>query len=134
MNEVLKYKEGVRLNKKQRLILAIFIPIIIFFIALTIAYYASVEVVITPDYTTSVPTSPNIKPEVAEAIKLFEDAAGYPGWQPGDPAHKYHPAITHKYYTPYDWQRTWYVWLLFLAFCCTFEYKLFEDNKTINKG
>ena len=117
------------MNKNQKIILAIFVPVLLFFITLTSAYYARVEVVITPGYTTSVPTNPNIKPEVAGAIKLFEDAAGYPGWQPGDPAHKYYPTITNKYYNPYDWQKTWYVWILFLVFCCFFEYKLFEDKK-----
>ena len=124
-------KERLRMNKKQRVILALFVPVLLFFVTLTIAYYASVEVVITPGYTTSVPTSLNMKPEVAKAIKLFEDAAGNPDWQPGDPLYTHHPAVTNKYYNPYDWQKTWYVWLLFLAFCCFFEYKLFGDKERI---
>ncbi|GAG54957.1 unnamed protein product, partial [marine sediment metagenome] len=70
------------MNKIQKIILAIFIPIIIFFITFTIAYYVSVEAVITPSRTTSVPTSLSMKPEVAKATKLFEDAAGNPNWQP----------------------------------------------------
>jgi len=124
-------KERLRMNKKQRVILALFIPILLFFIALTIAYYASVEVVITPGYTTSVPTSPGMDPESAlvKIIKLQEERKD---WQPGDPLYTHHPAIINKYYSPYDWQRTWYVWLLFLAFCCFFEYKLFEDKEIIS--
>jgi len=124
-------KERLRMNKKQRVILALFIPILLFFIALTIAYYASVEVVITPGYTTSVPTSPGMDPESAlvKIIKLQEERKD---WQPGDPLYTHHPAIINKYYNPYDWQRTWYVWLLFLAFCCFFEYKLFEDKEIIS--
>ena len=125
-------KERLRMNKKQRVILAIFVPILLFFIALTVAYYTSVKIVITPSYSTLVTTSPNMRPEVAKVIKLFEDAAGYPGWQPGDPSHKYYPAVTHKYYDPYNWQKTWYVWFLFLAFWCFFEYKLFEDKEIIS--
>jgi len=120
-------KERLRMNKKQRVILAIFIPILLFFITLTIAYYASVEVVITPGYTTSTPTSPSMEPGMVRVIKLFEG----PDWQPGDRIYTHHPAITHKYYNPYNWQRTWYVWLLFLTFCCLFEYKLFEDKEII---
>jgi len=124
-------KERLRMNKKQRVILALFIPILLFFIALTIVYYVSVEVVITPGYTTSVPTSPGMDPESAlvKIIKLQEERKD---WQPGDPLYAHHPAIINKYYNPYDWQRTWYVWLLFLAFCCFFEYKLFEDKEIIS--
>ena len=124
-------KERLRMNKKQRVILALFVPVLLFFVTLTIAYYASVEVVITPGYTTSVPTSPNMDPEsnFAKIIKLQE---GRKNWQPGDPLYTHHPAVTNKYYNPYDWQKTWYVWLLFLSFCCFFEYKLFEDKEIIS--
>jgi len=122
-------KERLKMNKKQRVILAVFVPVLLFFIALTIAYYISVEeIVISSSYTTSRSTSSTTDPKVLGIIKLFEDAKGNPDWQPGDPIYTDHPAVTRKSYDPYNWQRTWYVWLLFLVFCCFFEYKLFEDK------
>ena len=30
---------------------------------------------------------------------------------------------------PFDWRRTWYIWVLSLVFCCIFEYKLFANKK-----
>jgi hypothetical protein len=30
---------------------------------------------------------------------------------------------------PFNWERTWYIWLLSLTFCCIFEYTLFADKK-----
>ena len=78
------------MNKKQKIILAIFIPIIIFFIALIIA--SSLEVTV---------------------IKVI--------------AGKYIPIRTTS--DPFDWENTWYVWVLYLIFCCIFEYKLFGDKK-----
>jgi len=38
---------------------------------------------------------------------------------------------SYKTYThhPFDLEKTWYVWLLFLIFVCIFEYKLFGDKK-----
>ena len=115
------------MNKNQKVILAAFIPIIIFFITLTIAYYISVEVVITPGYSTSVPTDPNMDPNLARLIRLVKEPG--PDWQPGDPIYRHHPAITNKYYDPFDWGKTWYVWFLFLIFCFIFAYKLFADKK-----
>ena len=36
---------------------------------------------------------------------------------------------------PFDWEKTWYVWLIYLIFVCIFEFKLFEDKeKIINKN
>lgn len=35
---------------------------------------------------------------------------------------------------PFDWGRTWYIWVLSLTFCCIFEYKLFGDKKKKDKG
>ena len=126
-------KERLRMNKKQRVILAIFIPVLLFFIALTIAYYISVEeIVISSSHTTSKPTNPNMDPKMRGLIKFLEDAKGNPDWQPGDRIYTHHPAVTRKSYDPYNWQRTWYVWLLFLTFCCFFEYKLFEDKEIIS--
>ncbi len=34
---------------------------------------------------------------------------------------------------PFDWEKTWYMWLIFLIFCCIFEYKLFGDKKKKDK-
>ena len=125
-------KERLRMNKKQRLILAFFVPVLLFFITLTIAYYVSIEeIVISSSYTTSRPTNPNMDPRIRLIIKTNEEVKGNPNWQPGDTIYTHHPAVTQKYYHPYNWKRTWYVWLLFLFFCCFFEYKLFEDKEII---
>jgi hypothetical protein len=67
------------MNKTQKLILAIFVPIIFFFIAIFIANEAV-------DYRSSI---------------LF------------------------------NLGETWYVWLLYSASCCLFEFLLFRDNKII---
>ena len=75
------------MNKTQRIILAIFIPIIIFFLTITIAYYMG-------------------------ATRVYR-AGGY---------------FTATY-NPFDWQKTWYVWVISSVFCCIFEYKLFADKK-----
>ncbi|MBU4349992.1 hypothetical protein KJ599_06680 [bacterium] len=106
-------KERLWMNWKQKAILAIFIPVLLFLVTFTIAYYISVDVVITPGYMDN----------ITELFKRAE-AEGY-DYQPP-------PAITRRYYDPYDWEKTWYVWLLFLAFCCFFEYKLFEDKEIIS--
>ncbi|MBA7591925.1 hypothetical protein ES708_34096 [subsurface metagenome] len=87
------------MNKKQKIVLAIFIPIIIFFIAYTIAYYAGTTTIHT--YTTH-----------------------FLGRKLSSP-------YFSKSYTndPFDWEKTWYVWMFYLIFCCIFEYKLFADKK-----
>jgi hypothetical protein len=108
------------MNIKQKIILAIFIPIVLFFITYTIAYYISVdEVVIRSAYTEKMSSTEMVK----ELIEAVEE-----GRQTKSP-YIYHPAVTRKYYYPFDWQRTWYVWILFLTLCGVFEYKLFEDKK-----
>ncbi|MBA7531910.1 hypothetical protein ES705_24136 [subsurface metagenome] len=71
------------MNKNQKIILAIFVPVIIFLVTLTIAYYLGVERV--PGF----------------------------GW-----AHN-----------PFDWGKTWYLWLFSLIGIILFEYGLFEDKK-----
>ena len=99
------------MNKNQKIILAIFIPIIIFFIALIIAYYTGV--------TTHTTTA-------SEKVTPI-------------PGQRYTPIVlstTIYTYThdPFDWKKTWYVWFVFLIIVCIFEYKLFSDKKMfINK-
>lgn len=34
---------------------------------------------------------------------------------------------------PFDWERTWGIGSLALIVCCSFEYKLFEDERPYNK-
>ena len=88
------------MNKNQKLILAIFIPIIIFFIALMIANNLGYTVIYRPTILT------------------------------GDVFDKYEEPITYyREGNPFDWENTWYVWVLYLIFCCIFEYKLFADKK-----
>jgi len=83
------------MNKNQKIILAIFVPIIVLFIALIIANSVGVTYV-------------------------YKRGAI--------------PSISHTH-DPFDWQKTWYVWLIFLILCCIFEYKLFADKKKKdNKG
>ena len=91
-------EEGLRINKKQRLILAIFVPVILFFVAFTIAYYSAATIV----------------PGMTNLIRLFETG------------------VVNYSYNPFDWEKTWYVWLVYLIFVCIFEYKLFEDKKIIS--
>ena len=87
------------MNKNQRIILAIFIPIIIFFIALMIANNLGYTV---------------ITREVPEG-SIWRKYLG--------------PTTTTHEGNPFDWENTWYVWVLYLIFCCIFEYKLFADKK-----
>jgi len=110
LNEILKYKEGDRVNKKQRLVLAIFVPIIIFFIVLMIANSVGVKV------TTHL-TGVTYNPMASGKKFIFSGKVG-----------------SYESYTnnPFDWQKTWYVWVVFSIFCCIFEYKLFADKKVIN--
>jgi len=82
-------------NKTQKLILAIFIPIIFFFIALVIANSVGV--------TRSVMTKYQLPSGIITIIN------------------------------PFDWGKTWYVWLLYSASCCLFEFLLFRDKKIIAK-
>lgn len=125
VKEIIKKVEGIwnkfprNVNKKQKIILTIFIPIILFFIAYTIAYYVSVEkVVIRPAYTEKI----SVARELFKAIEEGREIRSAP-------YNIYYPAVTHKYYYPFSWQKTWYVWILFLFLCGFFEYKLFEDKK-----
>lgn len=83
------------MNKNQKIVLAIFVPIIIFFIALIIASSVSV--------TTG-------------------------GYVKG----KYFNFVTHTN-NPFDWEKTWYVWLVYSASCCLFEFLLFRDKKKRNE-
>ena len=87
------------MNKNQKLILVIFIPIIIFFIALVIANL--------------VRTTPG-RPALSPIWEKFSGEKSYP---------------TYTTHDPFDWEKTWYVWLLALTFCYIFEYKLFADKK-----
>jgi hypothetical protein len=69
------------MNKTQKLILAIFVPIIFFFIAIFIAN---------------------------EAVDYRSDIL-------------------------FNLGETWYVWLLYSASCCLFEFLLFRDCKIVNQ-
>ena len=90
----------IKMNKKQRLVLAIFIPIIFLFITLVIANSVGYTVINRPTILT------------------------------GDVFDKYAKPITYyREGNPFDWERTWYIWVLSLVFCCIFEYKLFADKK-----
>ena len=85
------------MNKNQKIVLAIFVPIIIFFIALTIAN----------DIGYTVKTR-----AVSENSYLS----------------KYKSKTYHED-NPFDWGRTWGVWLIYSVFCCLFEFLLFRDKK-----
>jgi len=97
---LLKGRWFEKINQKQKIILAIFIPIIIFFIALIVANSLG--------YTA-----------ITKAL-------------PDDSVWRIFGETTRPYFVkgnPFDWGRTWHIWLLALVFCCIFEYKLFEDKK-----
>ena len=85
------------MNKNQKIVLAIFVPIIIFFIVLMITNLVGVT------HITHIEKSPF-------------------------PPHKL-TSFTRTTHNSFDWEKTWYVWLLFLVFCCIFEYKLFRDKE-----
>jgi hypothetical protein len=90
-------------NKKQRLVLAIFVPVIIFFLTLTIAYYIGVTL-------------------VSHSGSLIHFS-----WEDSEDSSE--GFYTTKTYNPFNWQKTWYVWMFCIIFCCIFEYKLFADKK-----
>ncbi len=89
------------MNKNQKIILAIFFPIIILFITLLIANSVG--------YTVKTRTLPE-----GSVQRRFG-------------------ALTYREGNPFDWQRTWYVWMFYIIFCCIFEYKLFADKKEKDK-
>jgi hypothetical protein len=100
-------------NKTQKLILAIFVPIIFFFIVLIIANsvgVSSYSYVHTESY----------------------GEGKYGKYMEGAPVRD----ITSTRYrpNPFEWEETWYVWLLYSASCCLFEFLLFRDKKTIVKN
>ena len=95
------------MNRNQKVILAIFIPIIILFVALIIANSVGVTCVTTTEI-------------------LSED----------DPFYELLGSVsssTSCTNNPFDWEKTWHVWFLALILCCIFEYKLFADKKKKDK-
>ena len=91
------------MNKNQKIVLAIFVPIIIFFIALMIANIVGT--------TQGRPAKPYI-------WKYFGEEKSY---------------STRTTHNPFDWEKTWYVWLVYSASCCLFEFLLFRDKKKKDK-
>lgn len=91
------------MNKNQKIILAFFIPIIIFFIALMIANSVGVS---------------------TGTRMLSKDHPYYSSSKPW---------ISYTNHDPFDLEKTWRVWVLYLIFCCVFEYKLFGDKKEKDK-
>jgi len=87
------------MNKNQKIILAIFIPIVILFITLGIANSVGYT-----EITRKVPGSSVFRKYLGETTIYYEG-------------------------NPFDWGRTWYIWVLSLVFCCIFEYKLFANKK-----
>jgi len=98
------------MNKNQKIVLAIFVPIIIFFITFMIANLVGVTV-------------------IQHTGKAFDLTDG------GRMTNIRTIGIPHTEYRrdPLDWQKTWGVWLVFLIIICIFEYKLFEDKKKKDK-
>jgi len=102
------------MNKNQKMVLAIFVPLIIFIIALMIAnslgYTAKTRALTESSY-----------------LDKYKKGTTY--------LDKYKRATTtYREGNPFDWERTWYIWLIFFTFCCIFEYKLFGDKKKKDKG
>ena len=86
------------MNKNQKIILAIFIPVILFFIALTIADSVGIT-------------------RVGGLQKFSHTPSKIPSYTRD----------------PFDMEKTWYVWGLYLIICFLFEYKLFADKKKKDK-
>jgi len=89
------------MNKNQKIILAIFIPIILFFIALIIANSLGYSV-------------------KTRTLTEYSYLDKYKG-------------TTYREGNPFDMEKTWYVWGLYLIICFIFEYKLFADKKEKDK-
>ena len=90
-----------KMNKNQKIILAVFIPIVIFFIALMIANNLGYT-----EIARKVPESSVFRKYLGETTTYYKS-------------------------NPFDWERTWYVWFIYSVFCCVFEFLLFRDNKII---
>ena len=88
------------MNKKQRVVLAIFVPIIILFITLVIANSVGYKAIIR-----EVPENSMFRKYIGTTTTIYIKG------------------------NPFDWERTWYVWVIYLIFCCIFEYKLFGKKK-----
>jgi hypothetical protein len=93
-------------NKTQKLILAIFVPVIFFFIAVFVAKQ------IDPRF--GLPRFGLLPVMTSKALR-FSKAVDYRG------------SIL------FALGETWYVWLLYSASCCLFEFLLFRDNKIISR-
>jgi len=91
------------MNQKQKIILAIFIPIIVFFIALIIA---------------------NNLGYIERPITEEEAKAKYSS---NPTLRKYVTTIREN--NPFNWGKTWFVWMSYLILIFIFEYKLFGDKK-----
>jgi hypothetical protein len=87
------------MNKNQKIVLAIFVPIIIFFIALMIANSMGYT-----EITRKTPEGSYFRKYLGETTIYREG-------------------------NPFDWGRTWGVWLVYSASCCLFEFLLFRDKK-----
>ena len=84
-----------KMNKKQKIILAIFIPVLLFFIALTIA------------------NSVGVTSTRGGGLHRFSQIPSKT------------PSHTHN---PFDWEKTWYVWIAYFIIIFIFEYKFFSDK------
>ena len=93
------------MNKNQKIVLANFVPIIIFFIALVIANSVGYTVIYRPTILTG-----DIFDKYAKPISYYRES------------------------NPFDWGRTWCVWIVYSASCCLFEFLLFRDKKKRDKG
>ena len=97
------------MNKNQKIILAIFIPIIILFITLMIANSVGVTCVTTTEILSEDDPFYELLGRISTSTSYSNDL--------------------------FDWEKTWFVWMFYLIFCCIFEYRLFADKKNKdNKG
>jgi hypothetical protein len=101
--------KALKINQKQKLILAIFVPVIILFVTL----------IITNNVGYTATTRTVTLPEDSIFRKLRASATS---------------TYIHYEENPFDWDRTWYIWFLALIFCCIFEYKLFADKNKDKEG
>ena len=91
------------MNKEQKIILAIFIPVIIFFLAFTIAHNEGTTRILHINSEQGPPDS----------LKYKYDGDSW----------------IEKTHNPFDIEKTWYVWLVCLSSCCLFELLLFRNKK-----
>ena len=95
----------LRVNKKisRKVILGIFVPVFMFFIFYAIAYYIGGDTQIIE----------NSSRDISRHFGSYSRTIGY----------------VRTYHYPFNWQKTWLIWIIYLIFFSVFEYILLKDKE-----